>query len=145
MSVSMIDSGGNSVSIFTVAMPDGSKSAGHVLVDANGVPYSATHPLLTAPAILAVTPVDHSSPLAPTTGSSVDIAANPVRKGGTILAGPNNGGLVTVTLKNADGTTHVRSLAQGIEFLLTINGYVIQTEVTITAVGSDTFQAVEYV
>lgn len=127
----LVQTAGGRVNLATVPVGNAVATA-HVLIDGDGVPYSATHPLLTAPAIFAVEFTDHSGSIATANAVALDLPADPARKGGSFRAAPTNTGIITVTLKDPSGNLHSELLLPGDGFPLTVNGYVIQDEVGIS-------------
>lgn len=115
------------------------------LTDMAGNPIMATNPLRVGPGVVPIVPVDRSGAVTTAGAVAVDIIANTNRKGGWIRAASTNTGNILVTLKNADGSTHVETLEAGATLPLTINGYVVQVEIEVAGdtVG-DTFSGVEF-
>lgn len=136
---------GGQISVAGIVLADGSIAPVHVLCDASGTPHSASNPLPSAPAISVVHFTDHSGTITTAGAAAADIAADPTRKGGSIRANVANQGTITVTLKNAGGSTHAEMLEAGAVFPLTMNGYVIQDEIVLSGdtVG-DRFTGVTY-
>ena len=145
VAINVKNAAGGTTALFGVMMPDGSTSVAHVLVGADGTPYGAANPLLTAPAIKAIGFTDCSGSITTAGAVALDIAADSSRKGGSIRAASSNTGSILVTLKDGNGGTHAEHLAPGESYALTVNGYVLQCEVSISGdTAGDAFSGVTY-
>jgi hypothetical protein len=129
-------------------LPTGQTLPYNGMVDANGNPYAPANPLYTGPAVVPGTMLDRSGKITTANTAQPVMAANTTRKAGWIEADPNNNGYLYVSLTGAASTTPGGAnqcvLAPGGSCPLTLNGYVIQSAVSVAGtVAGDAFEAAE--
>lgn len=130
--------------------PGTKEAPASVLVNSvTGAAYGPSGGLPTAPSVAPVTPVDRGGVIAAANTAQTVMAANAARKGGWITADVNNTGNEYVSLTGTASTTPGAGnqcvLTPGASCPLTINGYVIQTAVSLAGtIAGDAFSAVEF-
>ena len=122
---------------------------GTSLATSDGTDIGLHNPLPVAPGIAAATPIDRGGPITTAGTAQTIMGASTARKGGWITADPNNSGTVFVSYTGTANTTGGAGtqcpLPPGNTCPLTVNGYVIQTAISIAGtVAGDKVEAVEF-